>query len=547
MGPITSTEVREAVSTSQRVSIGLIALSLSLLSLSLGLALFSTSGAVLFVAPDVSIASTPSTATAITLTWTAPGDDGLTGTATSYDLRMSLNPITDQNFSTATQLSGESAPQVAGSTQLYTATNLIPSRTYYFALKTSDEANNVSALSNIATKTTSALTEACVPVYSCTAWSACTNGTQTRTCSTTNSCPAGLDQPVGSQTCTAPPGITPSDITSPDTTPSPTNTNGGGPAVHVTRHIIAVGTGRGTRPLIRVVTPSTGKVTEEFGPFISTERNGVNVAVGEFTGDQLPDIVAATGAGTAAKVKVFTDRGVQFFEFSPYSTQGATGVAVAAGDVNGDGRDDIITVPAKGAAQIRIFTYNTTTKQFESYAQGLAYDRQLLNGWSVASSDLDLDGRAEIIVTPRTSGKAVTVWRVTAAKTFQKILTFSPYPLTSISGITISAGDINGDGRPDILTTLGTGYWSHVKAFDNRGRLIAAVEPFARSYLGGASLSSLDVNSDGRDEVLVAPLQQAYPYLRIFRYDGTTRKFSYSKRYLIYPSGMQFGLRLGSR
>lgn len=526
MSPNVEVEVREAVTTSQRISIGLIAVSLSLLSLSLAVTLFSSSGAVLFATPDVSTASTPSTATAVTLHWTAPGDDGTTGTATTYDLRFATAPLTADNFTSATQLTGEPAPQPAGSTEMYTAVNLTPSTTYYFALKTSDEAGNISVLSNVATKTTAALAQACVPIYNCSDWSACANGQQTRACTVTNGCAAGLDQPAGTQTCTG--------------------AVGGGTAVGVTRHILAVGTGAGTVPLVRIINPTTGRTATQFTPFTATERNGTNVTVGEFTGDQRGDIAVATSAGTNAKVKVFTDRGVKFGEFNPYSTQRGTGVSLAAGDVDGDGRDELITVPMKGPAQVRIFRFDPTTKKFAAYAQGFAYRRTVLNGFSVASADLNLDGRAEIIVAPRTRGQTVTVLEVTTAKTLKKTLVFNAYPMIPVSGLTISAGDINADGRPEILTTMGPGYWADVKAFDARGRLVAQFEPASRSYLGGVDLTAMDVNSDGRDEVITGTYQRGDPGIRVFRYDGAAKKFARILSYAAYPTRMQFGLRLGS-
>ncbi len=50
------------------------------------------------------------TTTSVQLNWTAPGDDGSTGTATSYDIRYSTSAITAGNFSSATQVSGGSGP-----------------------------------------------------------------------------------------------------------------------------------------------------------------------------------------------------------------------------------------------------------------------------------------------------------------------------------------------------------------------------------------------------------------------------------------------------
>ncbi|MCZ6491842.1 MAG: hypothetical protein O7A06_15105 [Acidobacteria bacterium] len=99
------------------------------------------------------IASNPSSAT-IDLTWTSPGDDGSMGTAAFYDIRYSTSPITDSIWSTATPVSGEPAPQVAGTSQSMTISGLLSSTIYYFAIKTADEVSNISGLSNVASSTT---------------------------------------------------------------------------------------------------------------------------------------------------------------------------------------------------------------------------------------------------------------------------------------------------------------------------------------------------------------------------------------------------------
>jgi hypothetical protein len=54
---------------------------------------------------------------AVTLSWTAPGDDGATGTASVYDLRWAVSAIEAGNWDAATPASGEPAPAVAGSAQ----------------------------------------------------------------------------------------------------------------------------------------------------------------------------------------------------------------------------------------------------------------------------------------------------------------------------------------------------------------------------------------------------------------------------------------------
>lgn len=90
----------------------------------------------------------------ITLSWTASGDDGSTGTATVYDIRYSTSLITDANWNAAIQVTNEPTPQLAGSSESLVIDSLEPNSTYYFAIKTADEADNWSVLSNVISKTT---------------------------------------------------------------------------------------------------------------------------------------------------------------------------------------------------------------------------------------------------------------------------------------------------------------------------------------------------------------------------------------------------------
>lgn len=89
----------------------------------------------------------------VTMHWTAPGDDSLTGRATTYDLRYALYPITQSNFATAARWP-TNPPLMAGSREAYVVSGLTANTLYYFALKTSDEAGNWSALSNLLIQST---------------------------------------------------------------------------------------------------------------------------------------------------------------------------------------------------------------------------------------------------------------------------------------------------------------------------------------------------------------------------------------------------------
>lgn len=101
-----------------------------------------------------SLAVTGVTETTASLRWTAVGDDSLTGTAMSCDIRYSTSPITSASWSTAPQATGEPAPLAPGTTENYTVTGLTRQTTYYFAIRVADDAGNLSALSNAPSATT---------------------------------------------------------------------------------------------------------------------------------------------------------------------------------------------------------------------------------------------------------------------------------------------------------------------------------------------------------------------------------------------------------
>lgn len=90
----------------------------------------------------------------VVLSWTAPGDDGTSGVASAYDLRMSSASINSGNFASATALTPVPAPLLPGQTQTFVVLSLVPGTTYHFALRTRDEANNWSGVSNSPSGTT---------------------------------------------------------------------------------------------------------------------------------------------------------------------------------------------------------------------------------------------------------------------------------------------------------------------------------------------------------------------------------------------------------
>ncbi len=100
---------------------------------------------------DLRIESSGSEPDTLSVAWTAPGDDGTTGTAATYDLRVLDQEITAANFSLATALTGVPVPDAAGTDQTLVLPDPYQTGVWYLALRTADEASNWSLLSNVIT------------------------------------------------------------------------------------------------------------------------------------------------------------------------------------------------------------------------------------------------------------------------------------------------------------------------------------------------------------------------------------------------------------
>jgi hypothetical protein len=100
------------------------------------------------------LATIDPTSNTMGLTWTAPGDDGDTGTANSYEVRYSTGVIDENSWAAATRAGNEPTPGPYGTAEAMEVRNLVADTGYYFAVKAFDEWGNAGPLSNIATGTT---------------------------------------------------------------------------------------------------------------------------------------------------------------------------------------------------------------------------------------------------------------------------------------------------------------------------------------------------------------------------------------------------------
>lgn len=278
----------------------------------------------------------------------------------------------------------------------------------------------------------------------------------------------------------------------------------------VPANTIVFGAGVGGGPHVRVFDAQTGAVTMDFLAYNPAFTGGVRVASGDVNMDGIPDIITAAGRGGGPHVNVFSGAtGGALMSFFAYNPAFTGGVFVAAGDINGDGSKDVITGPdAGGWPQVRVFSGATNAALLDLFA----YDPSFTGGVRVAAADFDRDGDYEIVTGPGPGGwPHVRVFDgagnpFTSASLPSFANSFFAYDLSFAGGVFVAAGDINGDGVPDIITGAGAGGWPHVRAFSgvNGVKLIEflAYEP---SFSGGVQVAVADVNGDGRYDIVTMP------------------------------------------
>ncbi len=232
-----------------------------------------------------------------------------------------------------------------------------------------------------------------------------------------------------------------------------------------------------TPGVVRVLHATTHVVLREFAPFAGY-AGVVAVAAGDVTGDGVPDVVAAT-ASDAGHVKVFDGAtGSEVRSFLPFAGY-AGGLLIAAGDVDGDGRADVVVGTATGSSHV-VAISGRTGAVLHSFLAFPGY----LGGVRVAAADVLGSGRADIVVTTNPGGNGHV--KAFDGATGAEAVSFLGY--AGYAGeINLAAGDINGDGKAEIVTVAHNAAGAHVKAFSGlSGALVRSyIAPQTATGFGG--------------------------------------------------------------
>jgi hypothetical protein len=288
-------------------------------------------------------------------------------------------------------------------------------------------------------------------------------------------------------------------------------------------------------PIVCIIGPDGSSRDPKLAYSISF-GGGVRVSAGDVNNDGVVEYV--TGPASAAPtipLRLFSGPGIANFlgEGFLFTNEFSGGVNLRMADVTGDRRDDIIAAPGIGGPPlVRIVEGNG-----RFLSEFFAFDPAFRGGVNVAAGDIDGDGVAEIFTGAASGPGEVRAWR-----TMNRGMTWGEFGRGTLfnaptSGVFVTVGDVNGDGRADLVAGAGPGGPPRVVGVDVAGGVsfFADFLPFESSFSGGVRVAVGDVNGDGSVEIITASGPGRVASIRAYAFRNGTWMNQ------IYTNTTQFG------
>jgi hypothetical protein len=197
-----------------------------------------------------------------------------------------------------------------------------------------------------------------------------------------------------------------------------------------------------------------------FNGLASTFTGGMTIAVGDVNGDGRADIVVGAGLGSMSQVKVYSGAAlvnaagkqsvaspVAVQNFIAFDKAYRGGISVSVADMNGDGKGDIVVSQGPGAGGVKVFDGKTNATMMDLKPFGATFDL----GVSVATGDVNGDGKADLVVGAMRGSPMVKVISSTGAE----LASYKAFD--GNTGTRVAVQDINGDGKAEVIVSVGSG------------------------------------------------------------------------------------------
>lgn len=227
--------------------------------------------------------------------------------------------------------------------------------------------------------------------------------------------------------------------------------------------------------------PAPAEKTNGFPASLRFDGRPTMIAAGDFFCDGTLDLALSIPNGGVQVYRV--DAAGVREEAGPFAI-GSSVFAMAAGDLDGDGVDELLLAGSR--LDLGIVSVNTRTERWVAGSNSFPI--------LVGTSDLDGDGRTDVFLVNNTTIETLLA---------EPDGSFRHGPLTQTESFAdvAAVGDFDGDGRLDVAVT---GSWTTILLGDGSG----GFEEARQLPMGGTSLSVADLDLDGRDDLIVGYFDQ---------------------------------------
>ena len=254
-------------------------------------------------------------------------------------------------------------------------------------------------------------------------------------------------------------------------------------------------------------------------PYSEAWRGGVFVAAGDLDDDNMDEIVTGADTGGGPHVRTFEPTGAGRKSFIVYPQGFRGGVRVAVGNTDALGADELITAAGPGGGpHVRVLKNET-----QGVASFMAYTPGFTGGVYVATGNVDgLPGDEIITGAGAGGGPHVRVFKGDGTP----LAGFMAYSPAFTGGVRVGTVDVNGDGRDEIVTGAGPGGGPHVRIVDLTGRALGSFFAYPQTFTGGVHVAGIpaDQSSSSPSEWIVTGAgESGGPHVRMFDLTGAEK------------------------
>ena len=303
---------------------------------------------------------------------------------------------------------------------------------------------------------------------------------------------------------------------------------------------------QGFGPQIRVF-DHRGQFIDDFFAYQTTFRSGIIVTSADINGDGIADLVVQPKSNGGPNIRVYNfNTTTEAFElldwFMAYQDNFRGKLNLVTSDIDGDNTAEIILAPAeKGGPNVRVYKYNSTTKKMELLDWFMAYQESYKRGVNIAVADVNNDDLNEIVTAPASyGGPNVRVFQYnTTTKQFSLLDWFWAYKETYKGGVNIKLADINNDSQAEIITTPAGRGGPNVRVFQystttGQFNLLDWFMAYKEDFRGGVNVAVSDVDKDSNYEIVTSPNAMGGPNVRLYEYNPANSQFELLTWKMIY-------------